>query len=167
MSDLVLVVGVGRSGTSLFAGILGQLGYHVPQPEVQADDTNPRGFGEPKWVVDFHQRLMRRKRMRVYDARPRAWTLAAEASEEPQVVEELRTWLQGETGDHDITVKDPRNVFFLPAWRRAADEVGLSPVFVTMLRHPAQVLMSAKKSYGDWQRDGSRAAAWLNVMLET
>ena len=38
------------------AGILGQLGFHIPQPEVQADDTNPRGFGEPRWVVDFHSR---------------------------------------------------------------------------------------------------------------
>ena len=48
---LVLVVGVGRSGTSLLTGILAQLGFHVPQPEVQADDTNPRGFSEPRWAV--------------------------------------------------------------------------------------------------------------------
>ena len=46
MSDrqLLLVVGIGRSGTSLFTGIVGQLGLHVPQPEVRADDTNPRGL---------------------------------------------------------------------------------------------------------------------------
>jgi hypothetical protein len=36
-----------------------------------------------------------------------------------------------------------------------------------MLRHPAEILASASKSYGDWQSDASRAAAWLNVMLET
>src|SRR3954469_7348849 len=113
---LLLVVGIGRSGTSVFPGILGQLGWYIPQPEVQADDTNPKGFGEPKWVVDFHSRLMRRQRMRVYDARPRAWTLATEASDEPAVVDELRTWLAAQTGDYDVAVKDPRNVFFLPAW---------------------------------------------------
>lgn len=167
MNDLVLVVGVGRSGTSLFAGVLGQLGFHIPQPEVQADETNPRGFGEPKWVVDFHRRLLGSKRMRLYDARPAAWTMAAEAAEQPAVVEELRAWLEGETGERDIVVKDPRNVFFLPAWQRAADSVGLRPAYVTMLRHPAQVLTSAKRNYDEQQRDGSRAAAWLNVMLET
>ena len=36
-----------------------------------------------------------------------------------------------------------------------------------MLRHPAQILTSAEKSYGTWQTDASRAAAWINVMLET
>ena len=27
-------------------GMLQRLGYHVPQPEVPADDTNPKGFAE-------------------------------------------------------------------------------------------------------------------------
>ena len=49
---LVLVAGVGRSGTSLFTSILGMAGFHVPQPEVDADSTNPKGFGEPKWAVE-------------------------------------------------------------------------------------------------------------------
>ena len=52
--SLILVAGSGRSGTSLFTGIVQRLGYAVPQPEVPADDTNPRGFGESQWVVDFH-----------------------------------------------------------------------------------------------------------------
>ena len=56
--SLVLVAGSGRSGTSLFSGILQRLGYHVPQPEVPADATNPRGFAESQWVVDFHTRLL-------------------------------------------------------------------------------------------------------------
>ena len=55
---LMLVVGSGRSGTSLFTGIMQRLGFHVPQPEVTADSTNPRGFAEPKWVVDFHTALL-------------------------------------------------------------------------------------------------------------
>ncbi len=170
MSDkhLILVVGVGRSGTSLFAGILGQLGYHIPQPEIVADETNPRGFGEPRWVVDFHTRLMRRKRVTVFDARPRAWEHTAAASAEPEVASELRAWLKGEVDGADVVVvKDPRIGWFLPLWTQAAADVGVPPAFVTMLRHPAQILTSAKKSYGTWQTDASRACAWINVMLET
>ena len=53
---VVFVVGSGRSGTSTMAGTLQTLGMHVPQPEVATDDTNPKGFGEPQWVVDFHER---------------------------------------------------------------------------------------------------------------
>jgi hypothetical protein len=167
--QLILVVGVGRSGTSLFAGIMGQLGFRIPQPEVKADDTNPKGFGEPKWVVDFHTRIMRRKRVTVFDARPAAWEHTRAASAEPEVQAELRAWLQGEMdGAEDVVVvKDPRVGWFLPLWTQAAGEVGAETSFVTMLRHPAQILTSAKKSYGTWQTDASRAAAWINVMLET
>jgi hypothetical protein len=166
---LILVVGVGRSGTSLFAGIMGQLGFRIPQPEVVADDTNPKGFGEPKWVVDFHSRIMRRKRVTVFDARPKAWEHTAAASAEPEVQSDLRAWLKGELdGAEDVVVvKDPRIGWFLPLWTQAASDVGVTPAYVTMLRHPAQILTSAKKSYGTWQTDASRAAAWINVMLET
>jgi hypothetical protein len=67
---LVLVAGVGRSGTSLFTSILNLAGFHVPQPEVQADATNPKGFGEPQWVVDFHGRQLRSRRVSIWDSRP-------------------------------------------------------------------------------------------------
>ena len=66
-----------------------------------------------------------------------------------------------------VVVKDPRDGWFLPLWRSCADELGARTSFVTMLRHPAEILTSARKSYGTWQTDASRAAAWLNVMLET
>jgi hypothetical protein len=161
---LVLVVGVGRSGTSLLAGVLGQLGFHIPQPEVTADDTNPKGFGEPRWVVDFHTKLMRRLRVIVFDARPVAFEKTAAVTDD----EELRTWLTGELAQaDDVVVKDPRTGWFLGLWQRASADAGARTVQITMLRHPAEILASARRSYGDWQSDASRAAAWLNVMLET
>ena len=170
MSDrrLVLVVGVGRSGTSLLTGILGQVGFHVPQPEVKADDTNPRGFSEPRWAVDFHDRMLRRRRVTVNDARPAAFEKLATDPEVEASRSELRQWLKGELAQADvIVVKDPRTVWFLPLWTQCAREVGVETSFVTMLRHPAETLASARKSYGDWQGEASRAAAWLNVSLET
>jgi hypothetical protein len=168
MKRLVLVVGVGRSGTSLLAGILGQLGFHIPQPEVTADDTNPRGFGEPRWVVDFHTRLMRRLRVIVFDARPVAFEKTGAVAADPASHGELRTWLQGELAQSDaVVVKDPRVGWFLPLWTACCDELGAGTSQITMLRHPSEILMSARKSYGTWQSDASRAAAWLNVMLET
>jgi hypothetical protein len=164
MKRIVLVVGVGRSGTSLLAGILGQLGFHIPQPEVTADETNPKGFGEPRWVVDFHTRLMRRLRVIVFDARPVAFEKTAAVADDA----ELRTWLAGELAQaDDVVVKDPRLGWFLGLWQRCCDELSARTSQITMLRHPAEILTSARKNYGTWQSDASRAAAWLNVMLET
>ena len=166
--ELLLVVGIGRSGTSVFTGILSQLGWYVPQPEVQADDTNPRGFGEPRWAVDFHTRLLRQRRVTNFDSRPHAWDLTDTATATPAVVAELRAWLEEQFQRSDrVVVKDPRNAWFLELWRRCATDLGVQTSFATMLRHPTEVLTSARKSYGTWQNDGSRAAGWLNVMLAT
>ena len=165
---LVLVFGVGRSGTSLVTGILGQLGFHIPQPEIKADETNPRGFGEPEWVVGFHARLMRRVRVTVFDSRPRAWDITARVAHEPEVHDELKNWLGAELGAAGaLVVKDPRIGWFLPLWMGCAAELEVPPANLTMLRHPAEILASARAWYGTWQTDASRAASWLNVMLET
>jgi hypothetical protein len=165
---LVLVVGVGRSGTSLLTGILGQLGFHVPQPEVKADDTNPRGFSEPRWAVDFHTRLLKQRRVTVNDARPAAWEKTGDAAEDPAVHAELREWLEGQMREAgSVVVKDPRTGWFLPLWARCSTDVGVEARYITMLRHPAEILASAAKSYGDWQTPASRAAAWINITLET
>jgi hypothetical protein len=163
---LVLVVGVGRSGTSLLSGTLGQLGFHIPQPEVQADDTNPRGFGEPRWVVDFHSRVLAEQRVTLNDSRPAAWKLMAEAA--PSVHDELYAWLREQLDEADeITVKDPRTLWFLDLWTQCAAELGARTSFVTMLRHPAEIVASARKSYGPGLTEAGRTAAWINMTLQT
>jgi hypothetical protein len=163
---LVLVVGKGRSGTSLFSGILGRLGFHVPRPQIKANETNPRGFGEPRWVVRFHTRIMRDRRVTVFDSRVAAWERLAEVAEDETVAGELRSWLAVQfVGRNNVVVKDPRNVWFLPLWRRCAGELGVQTSFATLLRHPTEVVASARTSYGTWQNDASRAASWLNVTL--
>ena len=158
-SRLVLVVGVGRSGTSLFAGILGQLGFHIPQPEVEADDTNPRGFSEPRWVVDFHTRLMRARRVTVNDARPAAWESTAAAAGDPDAQGELRALARRAVRRRRTawSVKDPRTAGSCRCGSRCAAELGVP----TVLRDDAapsrrRSLRSACKSYGTWQ--SARAA---------
>ena len=163
---LVLVLGR-RSGTSLFAGILGQLGFHVPQPEVRPDPTNPRGFSEPRWVVRFHTRLMQRRGVTVFDSRPAAWERTAAAADADHLREELRSWLAVQfVGRDDLVVKDPRLGWFVPLWLRAAGVLGVEPLFATVLRNPAEVVKSARDAYG-WQSDASVAAGWLNLTLHS
>ena len=91
---VVFVVGSGRSGTSTMAGALQTLGMHVPQPEVVADETNPKGFGEPQWVVDFHDELLTRCNVQVSDARPSAWFEAGKLSAFEPLRGRLHRWLE-------------------------------------------------------------------------
>ena len=163
---LIIVAGSGRSGTSLFAGILQRLGFHVPQPEVPADPTNPRGFAESQWVVGFHTRLLRRAHVQASDARPAAWALTAGACLDGTVREELRTWLERQFDVcDDVVVKDPRLLWFLPLWRQCADDAGSTARFVTMLRHPGAVVDSKQRWYGGGQGEIGRAAGWVSQSL--
>lgn len=166
--SLVLVAGPGRSGTSLFTGILQRLGVFVPQPEVPPDATNPRGFGESLWAVEFHADLLKTARVHMSDARPTAWAKTAQVALDASVQRQLRKWLKKQFSEaDDLIIKDPRLSWFLPLWRHCAAEVGAAPRFVTVLRHPAAVIDSKQRSYGTSQREVSRAASWLNQMLFT
>jgi len=172
MSDaprhLALVVGPGRSGTSLLAGICTQLGFSVPQPEVQANKTNPKGFGEPRWVVDFHAALMNRAKVSLFDARPAAWDDCVRVSSKPARQTVLREWLEGEfAGSDRVVVKDPRTGWFLDMWQAAAEATNVSPHFLTTLRHPSQVLVSVRTTAGNRQPEASRAAWWISFALRS
>lgn len=165
---VVFVVGSGRSGTSTMSGTLQTLGLHVPQPEVSADATNPKGFSEPQWVVDLHQELLGRSGVQVSDARPRAWLDAGRLSADHAVRERVTVWLESQFAIADeLVIKDPRAAWFMGLWRACADRCGATSSFVTMLRPVTEVVGSKKKYYDQRQGDVTRTAAWINMMLHT
>lgn len=181
---VVFVVGSGRSGTSTMAVALQTLGLHVPQPEVPADATNPKGFGEPQWVVDLHSELLGRSGVQVSDARPAAWFEAARCGDDDDVRERLARWLDGQFGTvtpvkgqsrahgQELVVKDPRLAWFLGLWRAAALRAEAVPAYVTMLRPPTEVVGSKQQHYAAGTAttgvdEVGRTAAWVNMMLHT
>jgi hypothetical protein len=163
---IIFVAGSGRSGTSVITGILERAGYHVPQPTVTADSTNPTGFGEPLWVVELHTRLLRQAQVWPSDARPTAWFTCGQIGQRPAVLSEVVGWLETNfAAAANVVVKDPRLGWFLPMWEQAAIEVGAVPAVITMLRHPAEVVSSKRSAYGEKPGPTSRTAAWINQML--
>src|SRR4051794_20634973 len=181
---VVFVVGSGRSGTSTVAGALQALGMHVPQPEVRADETNPKGFAESKWVVDLHHELLQRCHVQVSDARPSAWYETGKASASGITRARLTEWLGPqfrparvtEVGEEpavdELVIKDPRLAWFLGLWKSAALRCDAQPSYVTMLRHVTEVVGSKKRYYAPGQTGSAfsevqRTAAWVNMMLHT
>ena len=169
---LLLVTGAGRSGTSTAAGALSLLGLNVPGPFLNANATNPKGFYESKWSVDFHNRLLKRAAVSIADGRPEAGQRLLDALRDTDRAE-LRDTLQVLTEGHPVTVlKDPRTTWTLPLWRDAADDLGVRLASLTMLRHPAEVLGSRATHYKagleDLGEEGyavRNLAGWVNAML--
>jgi hypothetical protein len=165
---VLFVAGAGRSGTSTMAGLMQILGLHVPQPEVAADETNPKGFSEPQWVVDHHDRLLKEALVQVSDSRPDAWFETGRVStREPERIA-TADWLEGHFAvSRELVVKDPRLSWFLALWRVAAVRTGATPVFATMLRPPAEVVGSKQTYYANKLGSAHLAASWLNMLLHT
>ena len=165
---VLFVAGAGRSGTSTLSGILSKLGMHVPKPEVMADASNPKGFGEPQWAVELHDRLLQEAGVQVSDSRPSAWFETGRiATREPARIR-VADWLEGHFAEHpELVVKDPRLSWFLGLWRVAAIRTGATPVFATMLRPPAEVVGSKQKYYANKLGSAHLTASWLNMLLHT
>ena len=169
---LVLVAGAGRSGTSMIAGALSLLGVHVPLPHLKTNESNPRGFFESQWPVRFHRRLLARAFVEMADGRPTADRRVRRAVGQPQR-DRLATWLGTVMGESDqVLVKDPRSIWVPWLWEETAAELGVTTGFVTMLRHPAEVLGSRSTYYtgtrdnmGDFRFAVMNLCGWVNANL--
>ena len=141
---------------------------HVPLPEVPPDDSNPRGFSEPQWVVDVHDEWLAEALVQVSDSRPNAWFDTGRiCSREPARIR-VSEWLEPHFAEHpELVVKDPRLSWFLGLWRVAAIRTGATPVFATMLRPPAEVVGSKQKYYANKLGSAHLAASWVNMLLHT
>ncbi len=169
---LVLVTGAGRSGTSTVAGTLYHLGLHVPLPVIKPNMSNPMGFFEPTWPLWFHRRLMDKAYIEQTDGRPEAVEMMA-AAVTPEVRRELRDWLAEVAAAADqVVVKDPRSIWVPWLWEETAAELGMRTGFLTMVRHPAEVLGSRSTYYrdyrpsmDDWGFSVMNLCGWVNGNL--
>ena len=173
-TPLVLVSGSGRSGTSSLAGSLKRLGLHVPQPEVEPSETNPRGFYEPQWVIDFHKRHLKELAVFNIDSRPAVVDLVAHYVESGKPSAELHEWLSGQLEAEQVVVKDPHAFWFAQVWEQVTAELGVDLRWLTALRHPAEVVGSRDIAYLSSQSDDlrltketSNVAGWVHAALLT
>lgn len=162
---VVFVVGPGRSGTSTMAGVLALSGYHVPD-SLEGDETNPRGFHEPRWVVEFHTALLVRTGVRTLDTDPEVLGRMDDVLHDVDVRRELSEWLTARLEEHPrLVIKDPRLVWFTELWVAVVESLGVDAAFIIMLRHPSEVSSSRAEFYNTAAATG--VAGWLNVALVT
>jgi hypothetical protein len=169
---LVVVTGSGRSGTSTVAGALKMLGSYVPQPEIPPNDANPRGYFEPTWVVVFDKKVLAEAGVKTLDGRPAAVELMSGATGREDLLAELSEWFSGQLQGHQVVVKDPRIVWLRDMYEQVARDLGVETAWLTMLRHPAEVVGSRDRHYlanADESRRVTRETAnlagWVNVGL--
>ena len=154
----LLVLGMHRSGTSSFVGLAARLGAALGGDLLEANEFNPRGYGEHGGVVAIHDRFLAAQGLRWDDPRRPGEFEGAAAAEARGALREL---LLREFADAPLfAVKDPRLCRLLPLWRPLWDELGVAPAYAVVLRHPLEIARSLAR------RDGLAEPASLLLWLE-
>ena len=162
--QVLLVLGVHRSGTSATAGLLAQLGAGMAAHPIRADANNPAGYWEPEPIVSLHNRLLAEAGS-AWDDWGRLDTDAL-ADARDDLAAAFRAEFGEPEGDAPglLVLKDPRICRFLPLWQGVLADVGALPRAVLPLRHPQEVAASLAR------RDGMAAEdallLWLRHVLE-
>ena len=119
----------------------------MPQPEVEADESNPRGYYEPLWVTEFHKELLNPHPGAHHRLPPDRRREGRGGGRRPEVEERLRDWLSGQLDHPQVVIKDPREFWVHELWLRVAGELGAEVTTLTMLRHPTEVVRSRDTAY--------------------
>ncbi|HTU47318.1 MAG TPA: sulfotransferase [Bryobacteraceae bacterium] len=144
-----LVMGCGRSGTSMLAGSLSKAGYFMGKNLLPPNRNNPKGYFETREVESLNEELI----ATVVPARPKFWgrwffrdrplstqrwlaTVPVETTVNCSPT--FASKIQDAVARQPYCYKDPRFCYTLPAWRPYLKNIG----FVCIFREPATTVKS-------------------------
>lgn len=144
-SELVLIAGMGRSGTSAVTRLLSLCGASLPPNLVQAAPDNPRGFWEPLEAVILNDRYLGRNNSSWYDPSLTGVHVQDRAAFSAEIVGFLRRSF----GEEPVVIlKEPRILSFFELWLRAIETAGFTIKVVHIFRHPDEVVASLRARDG-------------------
>lgn len=150
-----VVVGCGRSGTSLAAGILAESGCDPGADLVPADSGGPTGFFESRQLNAINERLLA-----PYDdmflwragysrqlREGERWLAVLPWGADPSAPQHLGAAMRAAVPSAPYCCKDPRFGYTLPSWRPFFRDA----LFVCIFRHPLATATSIAREvrYGD------------------
>jgi GT2 family glycosyltransferase/glycosyltransferase involved in cell wall biosynthesis len=136
-TEILLICGMHRSGTSLTAKLFELFGFSLGDHLMQANIDNPKGFFEDLDVVALNDHLIAHN-----DA---AWDVP------PQSVDRQLTWTDAQlnqacdllrdktSGVTRFAIKDPRLCLLLPFWEQAISEIDATCRTCIVYRNPLDI----------------------------
>jgi hypothetical protein len=164
-AQLVLVLGMHRSGTSALSGLLVQAGLDGPRDLMPATQANPRGYWESLGEVALSDQLLQQ----LGSHWSRCWALAHhDWDSNPTAVQGWRSGLLhllSTTYAHGgrAVLKDPRLCVLLPALQPWLESSLISCAAFLPVRHPAEVASSLRVAEGLPRRQA--LLLWLGHVL--
>jgi hypothetical protein len=143
----ILVLGAGRSGTSLVMQILVGMGGFVSNELITANFSNPEGFYEDAIIRDTHVELMDKLLNHPSVPLDQDWINTSAARQALQTIQHL-VESRVNSADHIWCLKDPLISSFLPLWFKIFNRLRIIPKYILSFRNPADTVASFIRQYG-------------------
>ena len=160
MKQCLIVLGMHRSGTSAFTGLLDLLGVNLGSRMLETQADNPKGFFENKYVVQANDCILETLGSSWDDTLPLAegWR---EHFEGAQLHQDIRAFLRRDMLEGQLSaLKDPRLCRLLPLWLPHFAAEGVTPHFALVIRNPLEIADSLR------QRNGFSSAKSLLLWMQ-
>jgi len=162
--QLVYVLGMHRSGTSLITRILALCGLALPERLMGATRGNPTGHWEPLDAYLLNESFLTRKGSTWFDPSLRLQCEdAVGARERDAFIGEIRAFLDCCPNDAPLLIKEPRISVLTEYWFAAALQSGYAIKVVIANRHPGEVIGSLRTR--DEFSAELASAVWLKYTL--
>jgi hypothetical protein len=140
--EVICIVGMHRSGTSMIAQVLNQCGLYLGPPErlLKADATNPLGHFEHRGFLEIDRKLLKFFQATWHEPpelKP-GWHLDSKLE---SLRAEARALAATFTENSPWGWKEPRASLFLPFWKEAIPQMR----FVVCIRNPLEVARSLER----------------------
>ena len=156
-----LVLGAGRSGTSIVTRAVQAIGVDLGDDFKPPSRKNPTGFFEDAALLKLSKRLRRTLGLRPDSLRlldDSVWTSSAVMP----FYEEFATTIKDRFGHAPVWgFKYARTMRLLPFWERLFDEMDISPSYVMPIRNPLSVARSRAKLDADRGHQEHSDLEWL------
>ncbi|MBI1373227.1 MAG: hypothetical protein GC159_10890, partial [Phycisphaera sp.] len=134
----VLVLGCGRSGTSMVTGVLANAGWRLGGRPFPPGQSNPKGFFETGEVNSINERLLAELFPEPQFRYGQRWLCRVPAGARFEPTPEIVAQIAHLASERPFAFKDPRFCDTLPAWRPHIDNAA----FICVFRHPAVTAQS-------------------------
>ena len=141
--EILFILGVGRSGTSMLARVLSLCGCALPQSLKDANAANPSGYWEPTEALKLNDAFLFRHGATYFDPTLRLQgELAFAPAERESFIGQIRAFLGQCPNVPRLVIKDPRIVALFEFWLQAAWREGFQVKVIIPIRHPREVVAS-------------------------
>lgn len=139
---IVLVLGVGRSGTSAITRVLSLCGCALPSSVLGATSINERGTWEPTDIWNLNDEFMFCHGTAYGDPSMRLQDLSIADHEKETYIKQVQLFLLGLDQGEVSVIKHPCTTELMEFWLEAANREAVSIKVVIPIRHPQEVFAS-------------------------